>query len=70
MLLAEGREGAHDLGRSEHSNLMLIYATVPAAAVNDNWGWTLLERLLPFTRIVVVRRRGGGGGRGRSRRRR
>lgn len=65
VLLAEGRKGAHDLGRSEHSDLMLIYATAPAAAVNDNRGWTLLEGLLPFTRIVAMRKR-----RGRRRRRR
>lgn len=58
VLLAEGRKGAHDLGRSEHSDLMLIYATAPAAAVNDNRGWTLLEGLLPFTRIVGMRKRG------------
>lgn len=65
VLLAEGREGAHDLGWSEHSYLMLIYATAPAAIVNDNRGWTLLERLLPFTRIIAMRKR-----RGRRRRRR
>lgn len=65
VLLAEGRKGAHDLGRSEHSDLMLIYATAPAATVNDNRGWTLLEGLLPFTRIVAMRKR-----RGRRRRRR
>lgn len=68
VLLAEGREGAHDLGWSEHSYLMLIYATAPAVTVNDN-RWTLLERLLPFTRIIAMRKRRGGRRRRRRQRR-
>lgn len=70
VLLAEGREGAHDLGWSEYSYLMLIYATAPATTVNDNRRWTLLERLLPFTRIIAMRKRRGGRRRRRRRQRR